>query len=190
MCWSFSSTQASLVPNGGSSGLVLSACAKAVCRVYVRISLPTIVQLAPRPRTTGLCCASSIWAELADVARLAALKAFVQWAHRMGVVSEGRAREGTLPAGRGASAAAAPAASAATLPLASSVEPPVCGAVVSQAAAGVPSPATVNPTHACAAEVTGAIREPPPSETAAGVVEGVGWLWWCSPDRTLAWGGG
>ena len=60
MWWSFYSTQASLVPNGGSSVLVLSACAKAVCRVYVRISLPTIVQLASRPRTTRLCCASSI----------------------------------------------------------------------------------------------------------------------------------
>ena len=116
MCWSFSSTQASLVPNGGSSVLVLSACAKAVCRVYVRISLPTIVQLASRPRTTGLCCASSIWAELTDVARFAALEAFVQWAHRKGVVSGSRAHEGTLPADRGASAAAAPAASVATRP--------------------------------------------------------------------------
>ena len=73
MCWSFSSTQASLVPNGGSSVLVLSACPKAACRVYVRISLPTIVQLTSRPRTTGLCCASSIWAKLADVTRFAAL---------------------------------------------------------------------------------------------------------------------
>ena len=116
MCWSFSSTQALLVPNGGSSVLVLSSCAKAVCRVYVRISLPTIVQLAPRPRTTGLCCASSIWAELVDVARLAALKSFVQWAHRMEVVSGSRTRESTLPSDRGSSAAAARAASAATPP--------------------------------------------------------------------------
>ena len=114
MCWSSSSTQASLVSNGGSSVLVLSACAKAVCRVYVRISLPTIMQLASRPRTTGLCCASSIWAELADVARFAALKAFVQWAHCMGVVSGSQTREGTPPADRGASAAAAPVASVAT----------------------------------------------------------------------------
>ena len=162
MCWSFSSTQASLVPNGGSTVLVLSACAKAVCRVYVRISLPTIVQLASRSRTTGLCCASSIWAELADVARFAALKAFVQWAHRMGVVSGSRTREVILPADRGASAAAAPAASVATPPPASSVEPPVRGAVVPQAAAGVPSPATVSPSHVSTAEVTGAIGTPPP----------------------------
>ena len=192
MCWSFSSTQASLVPNGSSSVLVLSACAKAVCRVYVRISLPPIVQLASRPRTAGLCCASSIWAELADVARFAALKTFVQWAHRMGVVSGSRTHAGTLPADRGASAAAAPAASpasAATSPLASSVEPPVRGAVVPQAAAGVPSPATVSPSHVSAAEVTGAIGNPLPSETAAGVVRGVGWPWWCSPDRTVVWGG-
>ena len=69
--------KASLVPNGGSSGLVLSACAKAVYRVYVRISLPTVVQLVPRPQAAGLCCASSIGAELVDMARLAALKAFV-----------------------------------------------------------------------------------------------------------------
>ena len=142
--------------------LVLSACAKGVCRVYVRISLPTIVQLATRPRTTGLCCASSIWAELADVDRLAALKAFVQWAHRMGVVSGSPTREGTLPADRGTSAAAAPAASAATPPPASSGEPPVRGVVVPQAAAGVPSPATVSPSHVCAAEVTDAIGTPPP----------------------------
>ena len=141
---------------------MLSACAKAVCRIHVRISLPTIVQLAPRLRTTGLCCASSIWAELADVARLAALKAFVQWARRMGVVSVSRTCEGTLPADRGASVAAAPAASAATPPPASSVEPPVRGAVVPQSAAGVPSPATVSPFHVCAAEVTGAIGTPPP----------------------------
>ena len=162
MCWSFPSTQASLVPNGGSSVLVLSVCAKAVCRVYVRISLSTIVQLATRSRTAGLCCVSSIWAELADVARLAALKAFVQWAHRMGVVSGSRTREGTLPADRGASAAAASAASAATPPPVSSAEPPVRGAVVPQAAAGVHSPATVRPSHVCAAEVTGAIGTPPP----------------------------
>ena len=169
--------------------LVLSACAKAVCPVYVRISLPTIVQLAPRPRTTGLCCVSSIWAELADVARLAALKVFVQWAHGMGVVSGSRTRKGTRPADRGASGAATPAASAATQPPASSVEPPVYGAVVPQAAAGVPSPATASPSHVCAAEANGAIGTPPPTETAAGVVGGVGWPWWCSPDRTVAWGG-
>ena len=162
MCWFFSSTEASLVPNGGSSVLVLSTCAKAVCRVYVRISLPTIVQLASRPSTTGLCCASSIWAELADVARFAALKTFIQWADRMEVVSGSRTREGTLPADRGASAAAAPAASAATPPPASSVEPPIRGAVVPQAAAGEPSPATVSLSHVSAAEVTGAIGTPPP----------------------------
>ena len=188
MCWSFSSTQASLVPNGGSSVLVLSAFAKAVCRVYIRISLPTIVQLAPRPRTTGLCCASSIWVELADVTRLAALKAFVQWAHRMGVVSGSQTREGTLPEDRGASAAAAPAASTATPPPASSVEPPVRGAVVTQDAAGVPSPATVRPSHVSAAEVTDAIRPPPLSETAAGVVGG-----WAGPGgapQTEPWRGG
>ena len=160
--------------------LVLSACVKAVCRVYVRISLPPIVQLASRPRTTGLCCASSIWAELADVARFTALEAFVQRAHRMGVVRGSRTREGTLPADRGTSAAAAP--SSATSPTVSSVEPPVRGPVVPQAAAGVPS-------HVSAAECTGAIGEPPPSETAAGVVGVVGWPWWCSPDRTVAWGG-
>ena len=74
MCWSFSSTQASLVPNGGSRVLVLSACAKAVCRIYVPISLPTIVQLASRPRATGLCCAPSIWAELATWPDLPYLK--------------------------------------------------------------------------------------------------------------------
>ena len=170
--------------------LVLSACTKAVYRVYVRISLPTIVQLAPRPRTTGLCCAFSIWTELADVARLAALEAFVQWAHRMGVVSGIRTREGTLSADHEASAAAAatPAVSAVPPPPASPVESPVRGAKVLQAAAGVPSPATVSSSHICATEITGAVRTPPPSETAAGVVTGVGWPWWCSPDRTVAWG--
>ena len=106
----------------------------------------------------------------------------------MGVDSGSRTRKGTLPADRGASAAAAPAASAASPPPASSVEPPVLGAVVPQAAAGVPSPATVSPPHVCAAEVTGAIGTPP-SETAAGVVGAVGWPWWYSPDRTVAWGG-
>ena len=165
---------------------MLSACTKAVYRVYVCISLPTIVQLAPQPRTTGLCCASSIWAELADVARLAALEAFVQWAHRMGVVSESRTREGTLPADRETSAAAAPAA---TPPPTSPVKSTVRWAVVPQAAAGVPSPATLSPSHVCAAGITGAVGTPPPSETAAGVVGGVGWPWWCSPDRTVAWGG-
>ena len=147
---------------GGSSVLVLSACAKAVCRVYVRISLPTIAQLAPRPSTTGLYCASSIWADLADMARLAALKAFVQWAHRMEVVSGSRTREGTLLADRGASAAATPAASVAAPPPVFPVEPPIRGAVVPQAAAGVPSPATVSSSHVCAAEVTGATGNPPP----------------------------
>ena len=112
---------------GGSSVLVLSACAKAVCRVYVRISLPTIAQLAPRPSTTGPCCASPIWADLADVARLAALKAFVQWAHRVEAVSRSRTREGTLLADRGASAAATPAASAAAPPRVFAVELPVRG---------------------------------------------------------------
>ena len=52
----------------------------------------------------------------------------------------------------------------------------------------MPSPATVSPSHVCAAEVTGAIGTAPLSETAAGVVGGVGWPWWCSPDRTVAWG--
>ena len=79
----------------------------------------------------------------------------------MGVVSESGTRESTLPADRGDSAAAASAASAATPPPASSVEPPVRGTVVPQAAAGVPSPATVSPSHVSAAEVTGAIGTPP-----------------------------
>ena len=52
--WSFPSTQASLTPNGGSTVLLLSACAKGVCRVYVRASLPTVVRLAPHPQTAGL----------------------------------------------------------------------------------------------------------------------------------------
>ena len=189
MCWFSSSKQASFVPNGGSSVLVLSVCAKAVCRVYVRISLPPIVQLASRSRTPGLCCASSIWAELADVARFAALETFVQWAHRMGVVSVSRTREGTLPADRGTSTAAAPAASAATSPPASSVEPPVRGPIVPQAAAGVPSPATVSPSHVSAAEVTGAIGTPPPPKPPLAWWGVWGEPWWCSPDRTVAWGG-
>ena len=224
MCWFSSSTQASLVPNGGSSVLVLSVCAKAVCRVYVRISLPpivqlasrsrtpglccassiwaeladvarfaaleTFVQLASRSRTPGLCCASSIWAELADVARFAALETFVQWAHRMGVVSGSRTREGTLPADRGTSTAAAPAASAATSPPASSVEPPVRGPIVPQAAAGVPSPAAVSPSHVSAAEATGAIGSPPPPKPPLAWWGVWGEPWWCSPDRTVAWGRG
>ena len=168
--------------------LVLSACAKAVCRVYVCISLPTIVQLAPRPRTTGLCCASSIWAGLADVARLAALKALVQWAHRMGVVSGSRTREGTLPADRGASAAAAPAACAATPPPASSAEPPVRWAVVPRAAADVPSPAIVGSSHVCAAGVTDAIGTPPPPKPPLawwGVWAGLG-----GAPQTEPWPGG
>ena len=107
----------------------------------------------------------------------------------MGVVSGSRTREGTLPADRGDSAAAAPAASTATPPPASSVEPLVRGAVVPEAAADVPSPATVSPSHVYAAEVIGAIGTPLPSEPAADVVGGVGWPWWCSPDRTVAWGG-
>ena len=107
----------------------------------------------------------------------------------MGVVSGSRTREGTFPADRGAAAAAAPAASTATPPPASPVEPPVRGAIVPQAVAGVPSPATVSPSHVCAAEVAGTIGTPPPSETAAGVVGWVGWPWWCSPDRTVAWRG-
>ena len=124
------------------------------------------------------------------MARFAALKTFVQWAHRMGVVSGIQTREGTLSADREASVAAATAASVATPPPASSVVPPVRGAVVPQAAASAPSPATVSPSHVSDAEVTGAIRTPPPPETAAGVVGGVGWPCWCSPDRTVAWGGG
>ena len=107
----------------------------------------------------------------------------------MGVVSGSRTREGTLPADREASGAADPAVSAAAPPPASSVEPPVRGVVVPQAAAGVPSPATVSPSHVSAAGVTSAIGTPPPFETAAGVVGGVDWPWWCSPDRTVAWGG-
>ena len=107
----------------------------------------------------------------------------------MGVVRGSRTREGTLPADRGTSAAAAPATSSATSPSVSSVELPVRGPVVPQAAAGVPSPATVSPSLVSAAECTGAIGEPPPSETAPGVVGVVGWPWWCSPDRTVAWGG-
>ena len=92
---------------------MLSACAKAVCRVYVRISLPTVVRLAPRPPTARIYCASSIGAELVDMDRLDALKAFVQWSNRMGVIRGSRTRDGTLPANRGASAAAVPTASAA-----------------------------------------------------------------------------
>ena len=106
----------------------------------------------------------------------------------MRVVSGSRTREGTLPEDRGASAAAAPADSAATPPPAFSVEPPVRGAVVPQAAADVPSPATVRPSHVCAAEVTDAIGTPPPSETVAGVV-GV----WAGPGgapQTKPWPGG
>ena len=160
-CWSFSSTQASLVPNGGSSVLALSACAKAVCRVYVRITLPTDVQLTPRPQTAGLCCSSSIGAELADMTQFAALKAFVQWANHMGVVRGNRTREGTLPANRGTSAAAAPVASAAAPPPVAPVEPPLRATVVPRAAAGVSSPATVSSSHVCAAEVTGATGSPP-----------------------------
>ena len=41
-------------------------------------------------------------------------------------------------------------------------------------AAGVPSPVAVSPSHVCAAEVAGAAGEKPTSETAAGVVGGVG----------------
>ena len=107
----------------------------------------------------------------------------------MGMVRGSRTREGTLAAGRGTSAAAAPAASSAASPPVSSVEPPVRGPVVPQAAAGVPSPATVSPSHVSAVKCTGAIGEPPPSETTAGVVGVVGWPWWCSPERTVAWEG-
>ena len=80
----------------------------------------------------------------------------------MGVVSGSRTREGTLPADREAFGAADPAVSAAAPPPASSVEPPVRGVVVPQAAAGVPSPATVSPSHVSAAGVTSAIGTPPP----------------------------
>ena len=187
-CWPFSSTQASLVPNGGSSVLVLSACAKAVCRVYVRISLLTVVQLTPRPQTAGVCCASSIEAELADMARLAALKPFVQWANRMGVVCGSQTREGTLPANRGVSVAATPVASTAAPALASPVGPPVRGAIVPRPAAGVPPLATVSPSHVCVAEVTGATGKPPPPKPPL--------AWWGggaghggSRDRTVVWGG-
>ena len=106
----------------------------------------------------------------------------------MGVVSGSRTRKGTLPADRGASAAAAPAASAATPLPASSVEPPVRGAVVPQAAAGVPSPATVRPSHASAAEVTGAIGPPPPPKPPL-----AWWGVWAGPGgapQTEPWPGG
>ena len=107
----------------------------------------------------------------------------------MGMVRRSRTREGTLAADRRTSAAAAPAASSAASPPVSSVEPPVRGPVVPQAAAGVPSPATVSPSHVSAVKCTSAIGEPPPSETTAGVVGVVGWPWWCSPEKTVAWGG-
>ena len=132
---------------------------------------------------------SSIWAELADVARFTALETFIQRANRMGMVRGSRTREGTFAADRGTSAAAAPTASSAASPPVSSVEPPVRGPVEPQAAAGVPSPATVSPSYVSAVKCTGAIGEPPPSETTAGVVGVVGWPWWCSPERTVAWGG-
>ena len=96
------------------------------------------------------------------MARLAALKAFVQWENRTGVIRGSQTRKGTLPADRGASVAAAPAASATTPPPASPVGPPVCGAVVPRPAVGVPSPTTVSPSHVCAAEVAGAAGETPP----------------------------
>ena len=152
---------------------MLSACAKAVCRVYVRISLPTLVQLPPRPQTAGLCYAFVIGAELADVARLAALKAYIQWENRIGVVHGSRICEGTFPANRGTSIAAAPATPAAAPPPASQVGPPVRGAVLPRPAAGVPFPATVSPSPVCAAEVTGVTGIPLLSKTAAGVVGGV-----------------
>ena len=101
------------------------------------------------------------------MARLAALKAFIQWASRMGVVRGSRTREERLPVNRGASAAATP-------PPVSPVEPPVRGAVEPRPAAGVPSPATVSPSHVCTAEVAAAAGEPPSSETAAGGVGGGG----------------
>ena len=143
--------------------LVLSACAKAVCRVYVRISLPTVVRLMPRPQTAGISwCAPSIGAELAYMARLAACKAFVQWANCRGVVRGSQTRKVTLPADRGASVAAAAAASVATPPPASPVGPPIRGALVPRPAVGVPSPATASPSHVCAAEVAGAAGEIPP----------------------------
>ena len=107
----------------------------------------------------------------------------------MGMVRGRRTREGTLAADRGTSAAAAPAASSAASPPVSSVEPPVRRPVVPQAAAGVPSPATVSPSHVSAVKCTRAIGEPPPSETTAGVVGVMGWPWWRSPERTVAWGG-
>ena len=154
--------------------LVLSACVKAVCRVYVRIPLPPIAQLTSWPVQLA-SAVSSIWAELADVARFTALETFVQRAHRMGMVRGSRTREGTLAADRGTSAAAAPAASSAASPPVSSVKPPVRGPVVPQAAAGVPSPATVSPSHVSAVRCTSAIGELPPSETTAGVVGVAGW---------------
>ena len=107
----------------------------------------------------------------------------------MGMVRGRRTRKGTLSADRGTSAAAAPVASSAASPLVSSVEPPVRRPVVPQAAAGVPSPATVSPSHVSAVKCTRAIGEPPPSETTAGVVGVMGWPWWRSPERTVAWGG-
>ena len=103
----------------------------------------------------------------------------------MEVVRGRRTREGTLPPNREALTVAALAASAAAPPPTSPTKSPVCGAVVPRTAAGVPSPATVSPSHVCAAEVTGATGTPPPSAIAAGVVGGVGWPWWRSPDRTV-----
>ena len=79
----------------------------------------------------------------------------------MGVVSRSRSREGTLPADRGALAAAAPAASAATPPPAFPVEPPIRGGVVPGATAGVPSPVTVSPSHICAAEAPAPLESSP-----------------------------
>ena len=190
-CWSFPPTQASLIPNGCSSGLVLSACANAVYRVYIHISIPPVVRLAPRPQTAGLSwCASSIRAELADMARFTALKAFVQWENRMGVVRGSRTREETLPVNREASAATTPVACAAAPPPASPVGLPIRGAVVPRLATGVPSPppAAESPSHICAAEVAVAAGGNPTSETSAGVVGRVGWPW-CAPQAE-PWPGG
>ena len=68
--------------------------------------------------------------------------------------------------------------------------PPVREPIAPQAAAGVPSPATVSPSHVSAADVTGAIGTPPPSETAASVVGGVGGALVVLPRPNRGLGGG
>ena len=187
--WSFSSTQASLVPNGSSGVFVLLACAKSVCRIYVRISLPTVVQLTPRPRTAGFCCASSIGEELTDMARLAALKTFVQWENRMGVGHGSRTRGGTLLTNHGASAAATLAASAAAPP------PRVPGGTAHSWGRSAPAhrwrtlPRHRKPLSCMRCRSHRRHWKPPPLRNRCWRGGGVGWPWWHSPDRIVAWGG-